>query len=368
MRAALRTSRLLAPPRAWSSTRRPYSLVTRCVDASPKDVKRAAAGGKRLEADANEIAENLNHASAVASTSSGVTSPRAQRTLGRLSKYAAHGDTITGFFEPGLLDLYLTLDATQTRLGASGPLCEIGVYHGKSFVPLALMRQKNENAIAIDCFEDQAVNLDNSGEGDRGAFTRNVEEAMRVCGVAEEEDDGDDINDWLQILQMDSAKLENDASPLTAATCDEKIRIFSIDGCHTADATVSDLHVASDSLHPNGVVIVDDVFNPDWPGVVSGIFNWRADVNGKTSGNSTANDPLDSSWHSHGLEPFAIGFGKVFMSRPGVRDLYFEEFCGISKQSDEKKEKKAMRKTAQFMDRECAVFRHGWISTFHGNE
>ena len=400
MRAALRTSRLLARPasRFRLCSKRAYSSVTRCVDASPKDVKRAAAGEKRLVTDASAVLAEL--ASAVSESSeTSPRSPRFSRNLRKLSLYAKHGDTIKGFFEPSLLRLYLTIDAVHEPLGVSGALVEIGVYHGKSFIPLALIAQKNERCVAVDCFEDQAVNHDHSGEGDFKAFWGNVENAMCVCQGNEErregvshDDDGDDDekNDWFRILQTDSARLVDDSSPLTKATGNTSVRLFSIDGCHTSEATVKDLRIASETLHEKGVVILDDVFNPDWPGVVTGLFDWREEVlkdgtpkkgnvtgttsttnststssTPGTSTSSTTNDSTEDSWHAYGLEPFAIGFGKVFMSRPATRDLYFHAFC---EQGEEKKSSSSVRKTAKFMGQNCAVFRHGWISTFHGNE
>ena len=68
-----------------------------------------------------------------------------------------------------------------------------------------------------------------------------------------------------------------------------------MDGCHTAEVTASDVDLASQCLHPDGVVLVDDVFNPDWPGVVTGLSKWCTEVKG-------------TDWE---LVPFAIGFNKV---------------------------------------------------------
>jgi hypothetical protein len=53
----------------------------------------------------------------------------------------------------------------------------------------------------------------------------------------------------------------------------------------------------------------------------------------------------------------------VFLCRPAARDAYFARFA-----ENENENRLGARKTADFMGRECAVFRHGWISTFHGNE
>jgi len=381
MRAALRTSRLLARP-AWRTPRRGHASAARCVDASPKDAKRAAAAARRMEADAKTTAAELEARRASAESAS--PSPRALRNLTRLSAYATHGDSIKGFFEPGLLRLYLELDAVHESRGVRGALVEIGVFHGKSFMPLALLRQPGERCVAIDCFEDQSANTDRSGEGDAVAFRKNVDATMRAC--CDGERDLFAREDWLAVLETDSRLLADDASLLFRAAAGSPVRLFSIDGCHTAEATAADLRVASNAMHPEGVVVLDDAFNPDWPGVVTGLFDWRRDVQNSTLAKKTlypiaANDvsrrggPNDvadgigvsNGWNDVGLEPFAIGFGKVFLCRPAVRDAYFARFKHVDEERGNASGAGA-RKTAEFMSRECAVFRHGWISTFHGNE
>ena len=99
----------------------------------------------------------------------------------RLAAYAHFGDSIKGFFEPGLLRLYLQLDHVHESRDVRGALGEIGVYHGKSFVPLALLRRPDERCVAVDCFADQAANVDASGEGDRVAFERNLAASLAAC-------------------------------------------------------------------------------------------------------------------------------------------------------------------------------------------
>ena len=383
MRAASRTARLLVRP-AWRTLRHGHASVARCAGASPKDAKRAAAGARRMEVDAKITAAELEacRASAVsASASSASPSPRALRNLTRLSAYATHGDTIKGFFEPGLLRLYLELDAVHESRGVRGALVEVGVFHGKSFMPLALLRQPDERCVAIDCFEDQSVNIDRSGEGDGVAFRANVDATMRVCCEVGDGDGDDAREDWLAVLEMDSRLLADDGAPLARAA-GSPARLFSIDGCHTAEATAADLRTASSAMHPEGVVVVDDAFNPDWPGVVTGMFDWRRDVletrrearDGRRGcakddrgGDETSETSgrTENDWNDVGLEPFLIGFGKVFLCRPAARDAYFARFANVDA---ENRNCRGARKTAEFMGRECAVFRHGWISTFHGNE
>ena len=98
--------------------------------ASPKDEKRSVAGARRVTEDARAVALNLAAASdaqnqntevPTINASSSSSTPeeagailedtgRHRRGLARLARYAAWGDGVKGFFEPGLLPLYLSLD------------------------------------------------------------------------------------------------------------------------------------------------------------------------------------------------------------------------------------------------------------------
>ena len=132
--------------------------------------------------------------------------------------------------EPGLLRLLLAIDDLQAELGVSGALAEVGVYHGKSFAPLALLRRPGETCVAVDCFDAQEHNVDESGVGSRDAFLRNLEAAARECadneGNEEEEEtvgadddekehEEDDEEGWLAIIEGDSTAV--DAGNLTNA-------------------------------------------------------------------------------------------------------------------------------------------------------
>lgn len=93
-----------------------------------------------------------------------------------LLQYAQQMDRVSGFFEPQLLQLYwrlFLLQGQQLRAAAykahgattaesqrlngrgmpSAAVGEIGVFHGKSFLPLWALRSEGEAAVAIDLFE-----------------------------------------------------------------------------------------------------------------------------------------------------------------------------------------------------------------------
>ena len=48
-------------------------------------------------------------------------------------------------------------------------------------------------------------------------------------------------------------------------------RLFSLDGGHSPQHVLNDLRIAEQVLAPGGVVFVDDMWNPEWPGVTEGM-------------------------------------------------------------------------------------------------
>ena len=122
---------------------------------------------------------------------------------------------------------------------------------------------------------------------------------------------------------------------------DGPVRIFSIDGSHTLETTLKDLKLAADEcLDKKGVVILDDCFNPDWPGCISGLAKYLS-----TSGQ---------------VVPFAIAYNKVYLCAPSLVEMYQESIIRDSNV--------AVRKRAHLFGHECIVCKHGWLHTFHGND
>ena len=80
-------------------------------------------------------------------------------------------------------------------------------------------------------------------------------------------------------------------------------RLFSIDGGHTTAHVGNDLDLVEPALHPQGVVAIDDFYNPAWPGVNEGVHRY---------------------WFSGGrLRPFAYGAGKLFVCPPAAWEFYY---------------------------------------------
>ena len=187
--------------------------------------------------------------------------------------------SIEGWFFPIDAYLFAFIDELQKREGIHGNLFEIGVHHGKTAVFLARMAAPDELLGVCDVFEQQELNRDRSGEGSRELFERNIAGFDRV-----------------RIF----AKL---SSELTSIDTTTRCRFFHIDGGHRPEDVISDLATAERALLPDGVIALDDLFNPSWPGVSEGFYRFLAAK-------------------PDALSPILIGGNKVFFTRPAARDRY----------------------------------------------
>jgi len=174
-----------------------------------------------------------------------------------------------------------------------GGVCEIGVHHGKFFLLLNQVTQKDDRSFAVDVFEDQFLNIDCSGCASIGAFKKNLElyDIHRGQNTT--------------IVQCDSTDSKQ-AGELVERIGRGTIRFFSIDGGHTPQHTVNDLVLANLLLRNSGVVILDDILNHHWLGVLEGTFKYLL------------GDPT--------LVPFAIGHNKLFFCKLSYYDQYFRAF------------------------------------------
>lgn len=192
---------------------------------------------------------------------------------------------VTGFLEPGNLPVLGVLDTAQRARRVTGSVAEIGVHHGRLFIGLHLLQRGSGTSVAIDLFGDQELNIDKSGNGNLDKFTDNV--ALWST------------TDGLVLHQGDSTKLTPDVLLDKAAG---PIRFFSVDGGHTEEIVYSDMRLAEETLADGGIVIADDIFNQQWPGVAVGTLKYLDD--------------------GAKLAPFAIGFNKVYFTQPEHCDFY----------------------------------------------
>jgi len=115
----------------------------------------------------------------------------------------------------------------------------------------------SNRAAAIDVFDMQQFNLDGAGVGKLDVLKSN----LLKHGVPEES---------VQFVRADSLALtKRDADSLLASF--GQFVCFSVDGCHEVVHTVKDIEFAMSVTANNGIIVVDDYNNPDWPGVQEAI-------------------------------------------------------------------------------------------------
>ncbi|MEH6604213.1 MAG: class I SAM-dependent methyltransferase [Pseudomonadales bacterium] len=174
----------------------------------------------------------------------------------------------------------------QSQQSITGSCVEIGIHHGKSFIPLCMALEGEELALCIDIFDDQSKNLDSSGKGDFSSFQANLDKfhidpiLIRVFKGSSE-----DINHE-QILHQ--------VGP---------VRFFSVDGGHWKSIVQNDLRLAEKTLARDGVIALDDYCRAEWPEVTTGYTLWQE---------KTESDII----------PFAVGSNKLFLCRRDFAATY----------------------------------------------
>jgi hypothetical protein len=174
----------------------------------------------------------------------------------------------------------------QDRERIAGGCVEIGVHHGKSFIPLCLALRADELALCIDIFDDQSGNLDSSGKGDFSAFHANLAtfglDTLRV-----------------RVFKGSSADVNHDYIHQQVGS----VRFFSVDGGHWESIVQNDLRLAEKTLARDGVIALDDYCRAEWPDVTAGYTLWR--------------EGSESD-----IVPFAAGSNKLFLCRKEFAAAY----------------------------------------------
>jgi hypothetical protein len=204
------------------------------------------------------------------------------------SDYVVDGnmDKVEGWLEYGAATLTLLIDDIQKKNNICGGVAEIGVHHGKYFILLASLLRNDELGLALDVFEDQHLNIDSSGKGDRKIFEDNLKTHLPDTSR-------------IRVLQSDSLAFP----PKSVSEMIGGVRLFSVDGCHSKEHTVNDVLLAKAVLVKGGVIVVDDILNCDWPGVYEGIL-------------SILQNPANT------LTPFFIGENKLVLCENKYRNFY----------------------------------------------
>jgi len=201
--------------------------------------------------------------------------------------YSQLFESIEGWFMWEAVEVLSYFNNIQKFESVQGDLFEIGAYKGKLTLMLMTFAREGELLYVNDIFDMQHLNHSKSGCGANLAdFTNNIAKLTRNYG-------------FVKLLMKKS-------SSLGLGDVRGVMRIVSIDGGHSAEETYSDLVFASSVLSEHGIIIVDDIFHKDWPGVKSGVESF-----------------LDAYVN---MRPLAAFYNKLLLVRKeslGMYDQYF---------------------------------------------
>jgi hypothetical protein len=199
-------------------------------------------------------------------------------------------ERIDGWVDRGAIDFLRAIGEIQDGWSVEGGVAEIGIFRGKFFIALnGLVADPAFRSIAIDLFEGQDLNIDASGSGDIDTFRANLRLYDRHRG------------ENVVVMSADSTQLR------PSDILDElntRPRVFSIDGGHTPEHTISDLSLAAEVIGGRGIVILDDILNAHWIGVIEGTVRYL--------------DRRPTLW------PLAIGHNKLLLSPMSVHAAYLD--------------------------------------------
>lgn len=142
----------------------------------------------------------------------------------------------------------------QGELGVKGHVAEIGTFKGRFFIPLAMALADGERGLGIDTFDwpSQDVLTQFEGNCDR----HGIGPGQRITWKA-------------------------DSRTLTADTIIGKlgggrVRLFHIDGDHARAALARDLELATGTIAPGGVIVLDDMLHPGYPTLMLAVHEYLA--------------------------------------------------------------------------------------------
>lgn len=191
-----------------------------------------------------------------------------------------------------MAELFHAIDLIDSSgINNKGGVAEIGVHHGKFYMLLNATTDSTDRSYAIDVFENQDLNIDNSGKGSRVLFEDNLKNLDRHAGKNTTIIPGDSTDTALDLVR--------NIGPGT-------LRYVSVDGGHTVEHTLNDLNIAAQLIRNEGVVILDDIMHYCWLGVIEAAVKFLA------------TNPT--------LVPFAIGHNKLYMCKLAYHKKYLELF------------------------------------------
>ena len=175
---------------------------------------------------------------------------------------------VPGWFYPiDIVVLYGLIREIQQSI--PGDLCEIGVAHGKSAIALSNFKNKSDTLYLYDIFDE----------------TSRIGAEKNILKFSDEKQ--------LVWRLEDTTNLKNEK-----LFFDRPLRLLHIDGCHEHSAVMNDLTIFTQHMHDEGIIVLDDFNDYEYPGV-----------------NSAAIEYSLAKYNYENWRVYAIGDNKAYMCK-----------------------------------------------------
>jgi len=139
----------------------------------------------------------------------------------------------------------------QTALGITGHIAEIGTFEGRFFIAMALGLAPGEHALGIDTFDWPNAGL--------------IDLFRSHCAR-------------LGLPRDRYTAIKANVRSLTADDIGKAlggpVRFWHLDGDHSREQLLADLALAEATLHPQGMICLDDMLHPGYPLLVVAVHQW----------------------------------------------------------------------------------------------
>jgi hypothetical protein len=183
-------------------------------------------------------------------------------------------ESIDGFFSYSNYLVWKCLVECQNLNDIKGNWFEIGVWKGRSAAAFMELRNKGEKIVLVDFLIDHIGVLNALKSG--GFDVENVESVAKKSA---------------EFGRFEKSELEG------------TVRWFHVDGDHSAQCTYNDIGIADRFISGDGVIILDDFFNPRYVSVAWAIFDYMRT-------------------HPHSLRMVLAGDNKAYLCRPARMAMY----------------------------------------------
>jgi hypothetical protein len=169
-----------------------------------------------------------------------------------VDRYIGEGyDTVRGMSSRFAATICSHVIRRQTELGIKGHIAEVGTFEGRFFIAMALGLAEGERALGIDTFSwpnDGLLDLFHSHCARHGLARERytaIKGNVRDLGP-------EDITKAL-------------GGP---------VRFWHLDGDHSREQLTADLDLALATVHPHGMIVLDDMIHPGYPLLVVAVYEW----------------------------------------------------------------------------------------------